>query len=81
MKIILCITYTGFQYENLKSQDTVAPIKLYTMDVAEFDTNVDVDLRSINIKTDITNLDSDAKLYYKINGEFKLIVIIFVAKE
>lgn len=64
------ISYTGFQYENLKSQDTVAPIKLYTMDVAEFDTNVDVDLRSINIKTDITNLDSDAKLYYKINGEF-----------
>ena len=28
MKIILCITYTGFQYENLKSQDTVAPIKV-----------------------------------------------------
>lgn len=64
------ISYTGLQYENLKDQDTVAPIKVYTMDVAEFDTEVDVELATIRITTNITNLDSDAKLCYKINGEF-----------
>ena len=64
------ISYTGLQYENLQNMDTVAPIKVYTLNVAEFDTQVDIESDMVKFKTDISNLDDDAKLYYKINDEF-----------
>ena len=64
------ISYSGLQFENLDNQNTVAPIKVYTLDVAQFTTDVDVDLSTITIKTNVTNLSNDARLYYKINGEY-----------
>ena len=63
------ISYTGLQYENLKNQDSVAPIKVYTLDVAQFNTTIDIVDNQLYIKSDFANVDMDSKLYYKINGQ------------
>lgn len=58
---------------DLYTNDTeyfAAPIKVYTMDIPIIDSSVKYSNNQLTINTSVSNINSTAKLYYKINNDY-----------